>query len=50
MSERSGIHLTREQVEAWVGTTLSDEDVAGLEEDAPNSSIPEAFSQMYWGV
>ena len=44
--DRRGIELTREQLEAWAGMTLSDEEIEALEESIPNSSIPEAIATM----
>jgi hypothetical protein len=44
--DRPGITLTRGQLEAWVGFTLTDEQVEQLDEAIPNSSIPEAISTI----
>ena len=41
-----GIELTREQLEAWAGRELSDEEVVALEEAIPDSSIPEAVATL----
>jgi hypothetical protein len=42
--ERPGVTLTRDQLEAWAGMSLTDEQVAQLDEAIPNSSIPEAIA------
>lgn len=44
--DQRGITLTRDQLEAWAGFTLSDEEVEALEESIPNSSIPEAIQMI----
>lgn len=41
--DRPGITLTRGQLEAWAGFTLTDAEVEALDEALPNSSIPEAI-------
>ena len=48
--ERIGITLTRDQLEAWAGRALTDEEVEDLDRDIPNSSIPEAISTIvdFW--
>lgn len=38
-----GITLTRDQLEAWAGRELTDEEVAALDEAIPHGSIPEAI-------
>lgn len=43
---RPGVSFTREQVEAWVGHPLTDEQVADIQEVAPNSSIPDAIETI----
>lgn len=43
---RKGITFTREQVEAWVGHTLTDDQVEELEDAAALSSIPDAFETI----
>lgn len=42
----SGVFLTREQLEAWAGRRLSDDDLGRLDEAIPNSSIPEAIDAI----
>lgn len=37
-----GITLTRDQLEAWAGRELTDEEVYLLDEAIPNSSIPDS--------
>lgn len=41
-----GVFVTRDQVEAWVGHTLTDEQIEELEEAVPNSSVPQAFEAI----
>jgi hypothetical protein len=41
-----GIELTRDQLEAWAGRELTDEEVEDLDMRIPNSSIPEAIQTM----
>lgn len=41
-----GITLTREQLEAWAGRELDDEEVVALELAIPNSSIPDAVATI----
>jgi hypothetical protein len=43
---RKGLTLTREQLEAWVGRTLTDDQVDEIDEAIPNSSIPEAIATI----
>ena len=45
-----GITLTRDQLEAWAGRALTDEEVEDLDRDIPNSSVPEAISTIvdFW--
>ena len=38
------VTITREQLEAWVGHRLTDEDVAEIDDAVPNSSIPDAIA------
>jgi len=40
------ITITREQVEAWAGRALTDEEIADLDVAIPNSSIPEAIGEI----
>ena len=44
--EGPGITLTRGQLNAWAGRTLTDRQVDELEDAIPNSSIPEAIAVM----
>lgn len=44
MSERAGISFTRDQIEAWAGFTLTDEQVTDLENILPNSTFPETVA------
>ena len=46
VGEPRGLTFTRGQVEAWVGHALTDEQVADIEEVAPNSSIPIAIETI----
>lgn len=41
--EQRGLTFTRGQVEAWVGNTLTDEELEDIEEVASWSSIPDAI-------
>lgn len=41
-----GVNFSREQIEAWVGFALTDDQIEQLEEAAPNSSIPQAFEAI----
>lgn len=43
---RPGIFLTRDQLQAWAGRELTDEEVEALEEAIPNSSIPESIATI----
>ncbi len=43
---RPTVEITREQLEAWAGRPLSDDEVARLDEAIPNSSIPEAVEAI----
>lgn len=43
-TERPGITLTRDQLEAWAGKALTDDQVESLEESIQFSSIPEAIA------
>lgn len=43
---RPTITITREQLEAWAGRDLTDEEVADLDNAIPNSSIPEAVGEI----
>lgn len=43
---RTGIYLTREQLEAWAGQPLTDDELAQLDEAIPHSSIPEAVNTI----
>lgn len=45
-----GIELSRDQLEAWAGRELSDEEVEALDEAIPNSSIPEAINTIADGL
>jgi hypothetical protein len=44
-----GIELTRDQLEAWAGRVLSDEEVEALDTAIPESSIPEAVAEIIGG-
>jgi hypothetical protein len=44
--EEKGITLTRDQLNAWSGFDLTDDQVEELEEAIPNSSIPEAIAMI----
>jgi hypothetical protein len=44
--ERKGLFLTREQLEAWAGQSLTDDQVDDLDVSIPNSSIPLAIATM----
>ena len=44
--ECDSVTFSREQIEAWVGFTLTDQQLLDLEETAPNSSIPDAFAAI----
>lgn len=46
VTDLPGITLTREQLEAWAGRELADEEVAELDQCIPNSSIPEAIGTI----
>lgn len=41
-----GITLTRDQLQAWAGRELTDDEVEMLEWAIPNSSIPEAINTI----
>lgn len=41
---KTGILLTREQIEEWAGRALSDAEIERLEGAIPWSSIPEAIN------
>lgn len=41
--------ITREQAEAWAGRKLTDDEAKLLEECIPNSTIPEAISEIVSG-
>lgn len=43
---RPGITLTRDQLEAWAGRALSDDEVSELDVAISNSSIPEAIATI----
>lgn len=45
-----GITLTREQLEAWAGRELTDEEVEALDTAIPESSIPEAIATITEGL
>lgn len=45
-----GIELTRDQLEAWAGRELNDEEVEALDMAIPNSSIPEAIRTIAEGL
>ena len=45
-TDKPGVTITREQVEAWAGHQLSDDDVSRLEACIPNSSIPDAVADI----
>lgn len=47
---RPGITITRDQLEAWVGYPLTDDQVSDLEDAISTSSIPEAFDLMAGGA
>lgn len=46
MDSRQGIILSRDQLEAWAGRPLSDEEVEAIDECIPNSSIPDAIDTI----
>lgn len=41
-----GITITREQLAAWAGRALTDDEVERLDECIPNSSIPDAIDTI----
>ena len=41
-----GIELTRDQLQAWAGRELTDEEVEALDRAIPDSSIPEAIQTL----
>lgn len=43
---RLTVEITREQLEAWAGRALTDEQVARLDRCLPDSSIPEAVGTI----
>lgn len=45
-----GITLTRHQLEAWAGRTLTDDEVGRLDDAIPNSSIPDAVAEISFGI
>jgi hypothetical protein len=45
-----GITLTRDQLNAWTGWDLTDEQVEQLEDAIPNSSIPDAVAEIMEGI
>ncbi len=45
-TDKPGVNITREQVEAWAGQQLSDDDVSRLEDRIPDSSIPDAVAAI----
>lgn len=46
MHKYRDIVLTREQLEAWAGRTLTDDQIERLDNAIPNSSIPEAIAEI----
>ncbi|WP_188187015.1 hypothetical protein [Nonomuraea sp. SYSU D8015] len=47
---RPGITLTRDQIEAWAGRSLTNDEIATLDNAIPLSSIPEAINQIVGGM
>lgn len=41
-----GITFTRDQVEAWVGHVLTDDEIKEIEDALPNSSLPECVEAV----
>lgn len=41
-----GIIITREQIEAWAGRSLTDDELDRLDECIPHSSIPDAIDTI----
>lgn len=44
--ENKGLTITRDQLEAWTRTRLSDEDIAALTAALPHSSVPDALGAI----
>jgi hypothetical protein len=44
MTAKMGITLTREQLEAWAGRTLTDDQVSGIAQAIPHSPVPLAIT------
>ncbi len=43
---RLTVEVTRDQLEAWAGRELTDEEVTRLDDAIPNSSIPDAVEAI----
>jgi len=50
MEQRRGVVLTREQLEVWVGGSLTDEEVERVEQAIPESSVPDVIEGIANGV
>ena len=44
--EDAGVLLTRAQIDAWAGTTVTDDELVELGDAIPNSSIPDAIETI----
>jgi hypothetical protein len=47
---RLTVEITREQLEAWAGRALTDDEVHALDDAIPNSSIPDAVGTIVAGM
>lgn len=47
---RMTVEITRDQLEAWAGRTLTDDEVYALDDAIPNSSIPDAVGTIVAGM
>ena len=43
---RHSVTITREQLEAWAGCELTDEEIDAIDDAIPNSSIPNAINEI----
>lgn len=44
------IVITYDQLVCWAGRELTDEDIKQIEDAIPNSSIPEAISEIAYAI
>jgi hypothetical protein len=48
--DRPGVSFTREQIEAWAGHPLTDDEVSALEDTLPLSSLPEVVATVAFSL